>query len=217
MRIVNKSSVIGFILGAVLGPIVAIGGFYLYIQHQLADLPEMVYGPPDIPGNERVTLDWNIERLDKTTINLGSEFKGAVLFLNFWATWCPPCVIEMPSIEKLYKRFDQRVEFICVSGEEIETIKSFRKKEGYTFPMYHIAGDVPKEFHTDGIPATFILSNGGKLLLKQVGGADWSHESVVNFLEEILKRGAAQVRGRDTARLVAGQPGRFTLKETFKK
>ena len=187
VRFINKSSIIGFMVGAIVSPVIIIGGLYLYIQHELADPTKPDLAPPHIPSSEAVALDWNVRGLDETTINLEHSFKDKVLFLNFWATWCPPCVGEMQSIENLYRQFDKRVGFVCISKEEIETIKAFREKKGYTFPMYHVDGQVPEEFRTDGIPATFIISKEGKILLKHVGGADWSHESVVNFLEETLK------------------------------
>lgn len=200
MKYINRSSVIGFILGAIVSPLVLVGGLYLYVQHEMADFGKTGFSPPDIPGNEIVSLDWNIQRLDETTINLEQAFKGKVLFLNFWATWCPPCTGEMPSIEKLYKAFGQRVQFVCVSHEKTKTIKDFRGKNSYTFPMFHNEGNVPEVFHADGIPATFIISNEGRILLKHVGGADWAHESVVKFLEEVLET-SAEVGAREADKL----------------
>jgi thiol-disulfide isomerase/thioredoxin len=142
------------------------------------------------------TLDWTVQTLDGKTVTLGNKMKDQVVFLNFWATWCPPCVAETPSIEKLYRKIGDRVAFACISNESFDTLLEFRKKSGYTFPMYRRSQGPPSEFNTGGIPATFILSKNRKILLKHVGGADWAHESVVAFLEEVLTAEPEQIAGQ---------------------
>jgi thiol-disulfide isomerase/thioredoxin len=186
MKFINKSSVIGFLLGLIVSPALIIGGLYIYVKLQMPDMKEMAFSPPDVPSRQKVSLDWKVKALDGTEINLGKETKDQVVFLNFWATWCPPCVGEMPSIEKLYRRFEGKISFACISSEDIATIKAFRTAQRYTFPMYHIEGDPPEELKSDGIPATFVISRKGIVVLKHVGGADWAHERVVTFLEDLL-------------------------------
>jgi thiol-disulfide isomerase/thioredoxin len=186
MKFINKSSVIGFLLGLVVSPALIIGGLYIYVKLQTPDMKEMAFSPPDVPGRQKVDLDWKVKALDGTEINLGKEIRDRVVFLNFWATWCPPCVGEMPSIEKLYRRFEGKIAFACVSNEDVATIKAFRNAQRYTFPMYHIEGDPPAGLRSEGIPATFIISRKGTMVLKHVGGADWAHETVVAFLEDLL-------------------------------
>lgn len=193
MKLINKSSVIGFILGAIISPLAIVGGFCLYLQSQMSKLDDIGFSPPEIPIERKVTLDWKIQNVDGREFVLSDQCDNELLFLNFWATWCPPCVGEMPSIEKLYHRFKERIVFVCISNEEIKTIKHFGKKKGYTFPMYHIEGKPPEEFETNGIPATFIVSREQKIVLKHVGGADWAHESVINFLEGLLALKAERV------------------------
>jgi len=192
MKFINKSSVLGFIAGAILSPVIIVGGFYLYIASQFSE-PDMAgLSPPEIPREQIAGLDWTVQQLDGKEVNLEEEFGDRVVFLNLWATWCGPCVREMPSIEKLYRRFKGRVAFACISNEKIETIREFRDKKGYSFPIYHIAGEPPVEFQGGAIPASFIISRERRIELKHIGSADWSHETVVGFLETLLNSVPAQ-------------------------
>ena len=93
-----------------------------------------------------------------------SDFKGKVIFLNFWATWCPPCRGEMPSIQKLYdKTKKDGLVFICISNESEGTVYKFIKENGYTFPIYTYSGYIPQVYEYTGIPTTFIISKDGKI------------------------------------------------------
>jgi thiol-disulfide isomerase/thioredoxin len=143
-------------------------------------------------------LDWEVQTLDGKTVNLGEHFAGRVAFLNFWATWCPPCVGEAASIDRLYEQFKGRVAFACLSQENPGTIGRFQGKTGHQFPMYHLGSKPPEEFQTQGIPATFIISKTQRVVLRHVGAADWAHESVVRFLENLLGDGG-EARARDGA------------------
>ena len=191
-RFVNKYSVIGFIIGAIISPLIIAGGLYVYIQKQIHDLnfdgEAMSFPPPQIPVATKVNIDWQLKALDGTEINLEAAFKEKVVFINFWATWCPPCIAEMPTIEKLYQKFKNRIGFACISNESLEAIRAFKTKKKYSFPMYQIEMEVPDEFEPERIPATFIISGDRKVALKHVGGADWSHEKVINFIEELIDK-----------------------------
>ena len=186
MKFLNKSAAIGFVLGAIIGPVVLVGGLYLFVKSQIGDLEETGYPPPEIPYNETVSLDWSVRTLDGTALNLQRQLKDKVIFLNFWATWCPPCVGEMPSIEKLHEHFKDRVAFVCVSREDVDTIKAFQLKNDYSFPLYQITEELPDEFKTRSIPATFIISKNRKIHIRHRGGADWSHADVIDYLETML-------------------------------
>lgn len=191
-RFVNKNSVIGFIIGAIISPLVIAGGLYVYIQKQINDLnfggEAMSFPPPQIPVEKKVNIAWKLKALDGTEINLEEAYKDKVVFINFWATWCLPCIAEMPTIEKLYQKFKNRIGFACISNESLEAIREFKTKKKYSFTMYQIEMEVPDEFEPERIPATFIISRDRKVALKHVGGADWSHEKVINFLEKLINK-----------------------------
>lgn len=186
MKFINKSSVIGFILGFIISPVLITGGLYIYIKLQTSDIKEVAFPPPEVPIHQKASFDWKVQRLDGSEISLKEKLTDQVVFMNFWATWCPPCIREMPSIEKLYQRFNGKIVFACISNEDIAKIRNFKNAKKYTFPMYHIEDGHPKVFNTKGIPATFIISKERSVVLKHVGGADWAHETVVKFLEDLL-------------------------------
>ena len=81
------------------------------IQKQINDLnmpaAAIHLPPPEIPVETRVNLNWDLRTLNGTQINLENEYADKVIFINFWATWCPPCIAEMPAIEKLYQKLSK--------------------------------------------------------------------------------------------------------------
>ena len=191
MKFINKNSVIGFTVGVIISPLIMIAGFYLYFRTQMVDPGMGVKGinfpPPEIPVYSKVDINWNLKTTNGTQINLEEKFKDQVVFINFWATWCPPCIAEMPTIEKLYQKYKDKIGFAMISNEDIGMIKDFRSKNKYTFPVYQIEIEIPAVFNPSIIPVTFIVSQDRKIALKHVGGADWSHEDVMNFLDDLIE------------------------------
>jgi thiol-disulfide isomerase/thioredoxin len=192
MKIINKSSVLGFIAGFIAFSLILWGGAYLYVTFGL-DGFDVSGGsglrPPELPGEQFASLDWTVKSLDGTVVNLAEHAGDKALFLNFWATWCGPCVAEMPSIEKLYSIFGNDMAFVCVSSEQAATLKKFMEEKNFSVPLFVADVDPPRDLNASAIPATFIIAPGGKILLKHMGGADWAHESVVAFLREHMTRG----------------------------
>jgi len=126
--------------------------------------------------------DWTVQSLDGQDLKM-ADVKGKVVFLNFWATWCPPCVAEMPGIQQLHEKLkDGGVVFVCVSNEETSKVSRFVKEKGFTFPIYTMHGAPPGVFKTRGIPATFILSPDGKIAFKHIGSAKWDDEKSIDFI-----------------------------------
>ncbi len=113
-----------------------------------------------------------------------SEFRGKVVFLNFFATWCPPCVAEMPGIESLYKKVgSENIVFVIISrDEEMDKTLSFMKKKEYTLPVYRARTQAPQEFGFSVLPTTFIIDKEGKIISRHAGMADYDNEDVRNLL-----------------------------------
>jgi thiol-disulfide isomerase/thioredoxin len=127
--------------------------------------------------------------LNGKTVDFES-LKGKVVFLNIWATWCPPCIAEMPNIHSLYKKMDpEKIAFVMLSVDEggMEKVKKFVDKKGYTFPVYMPASQFPQEFYSNAIPTTFIISPEGKIVAKQEGMAEYDTKEVREFLEGMTK------------------------------
>jgi peroxiredoxin len=130
-----------------------------------------------------------VKDLEGKTINL-ENYKGKVIFLNFWATWCMPCVAELPSINKLYNKFkDYDIVFLLISNEQIEKVKNYHTKKAYDVPFHIIDGEgiIPKMYEHKGIPTTFIINKEGKIIKASSGAEDWDDEEFVNNLKDILK------------------------------
>lgn len=103
-------------------------------------------------------------------------FKGKKVFVNIWASWCPPCRREMPSIEKLYQSVDTgKVAFVLVAFDNrFETAKRFVAEKNWHLPIYYPAGILPDLFNVRGIPVTFIFDEKGELIQQIEGGEDYN-------------------------------------------
>ena len=149
----------------------------------------MASSPKTIESNEQQTLDaqaWSWQLLDgsgnKVTLE---QFKGKTIFLNFWATWCPPCIAEMPDIQELYNGFSDKAVFLLVSDEDTQTIKSFMDKKGYQMPVYRQLGGIPDVFLTNSIPTTWVIDPSGKIIIRKTGAAKWNSEAMQKTIQSL--------------------------------
>ena len=129
-------------------------------------------------GNDAPDFSLRLQQDGKAsdkTITLAS-YKGKVLFLHFWATWCPPCKVELPHMEELAKKLENqgdsaKMEFlaVCISDSQ-QALTSFMKKNGYTFPnALDEPGIVAMKYRIQGVPTSILISPQGKILKIQVG------------------------------------------------
>jgi thiol-disulfide isomerase/thioredoxin len=120
-----------------------------------------------------------------------SNLQGRVLFVNFWATWCAPCVEEMPTISILAESLrDTDVEFLLISIDDFQRdVRRFVSRQQLTVPVY-LRGWKPGEsvFAGDMVPATFIVNKEGKIAYQHHGAADWNTESIRRFLTELAQQ-----------------------------
>lgn len=120
------------------------------------------------------------------------QFKGKVIFLNLWATWCGPCRAEMPAIHKLYHKVDDdRIAFIMLSidkDQAAQKVKSYVRKNNYTFPVYMPSGYSTEQLNVPSIPTTFVISKDGKIVMKEVGTKNYNTDKFRNFLNELAAK-----------------------------
>lgn len=120
-----------------------------------------------------------------------ADLKGKVLFINFWATWCPPCIAEMPSIETLYGNFkeNENVVFIMIDADNNpQKSMDFMQKNGWTIPVYFPAGNIPADYFTGTLPTTVIVDKEGRITFRHSGTADYSNQKFKNYLEGLSQK-----------------------------
>ncbi len=130
--------------------------------------------------------DWTLKSFEGELLNLES-YKGDVIFINFWATWCPPCVEEMPDLQKLYNVYGDKVTFLFVARDKQNRVATFLTKKGYDIPVYFEHGLTPKLFYHGSIPATYIISKNGVIEMAKTGSYNWNSNSVRELLDTLLK------------------------------
>ncbi len=134
-------------------------------------------------------LNWKVSDLDKKPFNL-QEFRGKPLFLNLWATWCAPCIAELPSIDHLASnpRLKGKVAFACVAIDDRETldmVRDFVQQRKLDVPVYYTTKeDIPGIIPLSNLPTTFIIGADGRILHHEEGSALWDSPEVVDILEK---------------------------------
>lgn len=153
-------------------------------------LPENYEIKKDNGGNSLPNGNINFKNYDGSFFTLADQ-KGKVVFINFWATWCPPCIAEMPSIEKLYKKFEgqKEVVFLMVDVDnDFKKSKAFLEKNGYNFPLHQLAGGIPDEYYSGTLPTTLIIDKTGNIAYRHTGSADYSNSEVEEFINKLVKK-----------------------------
>ena len=148
-----------------------------------------LFSPSVIEKEKRIVLtdyNWNLMDEHGKAYDFNNA-KGKVVLINFWATWCPPCIAEMPSMEKLYKDYKNDIVFLFVTEEEQEAISKFKDKNAYDFVVYSSLSKHPEIFETRSIPRTYILDKEGQVAIDKSGAADWNSDSVRELLDTLLK------------------------------
>ncbi|HEU4629694.1 MAG TPA: TlpA disulfide reductase family protein [Gemmatimonadaceae bacterium] len=137
------------------------------------------------------------------------DYRGEVVLLNVWATWCAPCREEMPSIEALHRRYGPRgLKVVAVSIDEPgseDAIRDFARQFGLSFEILHDAsGDIQRIYQTTGVPETFVIGRDGIIRRKQIGATDWSSPANRAVIARLLgvPGDTAAIPGGDTARTV---------------
>ena len=160
---------------------------YAFMQ-ALYHVLEGPLSPPDLPDPTQQALqgklddDWSIRSLSGEEVTL-ADFRGSVTLVNLWATWCGPCIAEMPTLQALYDSMAGKdVALVLVSDENEETVRTFVEERSYTFPVYLRQDSLPELLKAPRLPTTFVFDPTGALVYKHEGAANWNHQRVHRFL-----------------------------------
>jgi peroxiredoxin len=135
--------------------------------------------------------DFAFPGLDGKTVRL-ADYKGKVVFLNIWATWCPPCREEMPSMERLYKELkgqDFEILAVSIDASGTKAVATFVREYGLTFPvLLDPTGTTKSLYGTTGVPESFIINREGLIEQIMIGPMDWATPDVVRFFRDLIQK-----------------------------
>lgn len=137
-----------------------------------------------------IVPDFSLDDMDEVKVDF-SEYKGKVVLLNFWATWCPPCRREMPSMERVYKKYQDK-DFSVVAINQMEDAD-----EVFTFtaaldtrPTFDILLDINNEissmFNVRGLPTTYLIDKKGRIRYRAIGGREFDHPKVEKIIQALM-------------------------------
>jgi thiol-disulfide isomerase/thioredoxin len=119
-----------------------------------------------------------------------ADLKGKVVFINFWASWCPPCIAEFPSIEKFHSKFkdNDKIVFVMINlDDDIATGKQFLDKRKFSLPIFQAVSAVPKEIYSGSLPTTIVLDKYGVMRLHHEGFANYDGEEFNLQIKQLLE------------------------------
>ncbi len=145
--------------------------------------PKTISGSNNILSDEELSFTFRTENGEETDL---SGYKDSVIFLNFWATWCPPCRAEMPSIQKFYNEFGDKIAFILVSNETSSTINNYLKENNFDLPISSPLMAPQGRLYSSTIPTSFLIGKKGELLMSKKGAARWDSDNVRNIINNQL-------------------------------
>ena len=156
---------------------------------QLKDSPFNPSGKP-LLGKGVPAPNFSLPGLEGKKVSL-TDFKGKGVLVNIWATWCAPCVAEMPSMEKLYQELKvEDFELLAISVDEsgAEAVKPFMEKHKLGFPvLLDTKGEIKNLYQATGVPESFIIDKNGMIVEKIIGPRDWAASGAIRYFRNIIQ------------------------------
>ena len=139
--------------------------------------------PDENFGTTRYSLQLNNAEGERVWLE---QFKGKPIFLNFWASWCAPCIAEMPEIAEAAKATEGNVAFILVTVEEdASAAQKLLDRKNIDLPLYTLAGSRPEELKSNAVPTTFVVDRQGTIVYKREGMASYGTQEFINWLKAL--------------------------------
>lgn len=167
-----------------------IGGIYFSGWHtevigtiQRGVLATGIFTPdPETDKAKPASYDLILQDKDGKLVHL-DQWKGKPIFLNFWATWCPPCIAEMPDINALYTEMGDSAHFALISlDDDPQKALEFVDRKGFDFPVYFLKSSLPQVYSSQSIPTTFVISSDGNIVVSNRGMAKYNTRKFREFL-----------------------------------
>ncbi|MBK7650425.1 MAG: TlpA family protein disulfide reductase [Flammeovirgaceae bacterium] len=187
-----KTGLIAIIIIAVLKVTGLFGGVSYLAQTVAIKSGALNVNPPSEKSAEtKFDYEFLIKNLQGDKISF-DRYKGKVVFLNLWATWCGPCKAEMPSIQKLYNTMkDDSIEFVMLSIDKdnaLAKVEAYVKKNNYTFPIFMPSGYLAEPLQVPSIPTTFVIDKDGEIVMKEVGTRNYDTDKMREYLRKLIAK-----------------------------
>ncbi|MES2417574.1 MAG: TlpA disulfide reductase family protein [Bacteroidota bacterium] len=117
-----------------------------------------------------------------------ADLNGKIVFLNFWATWCPPCLAEMPAVNKLYEQFidDEEVVFLLIDADhDFLKAQAYMDRKKYKMPVFTFASDLPETIFKGSLPTTLVFDKKGRVAYRGEGAANYASPKFIDFIKEL--------------------------------
>jgi thiol-disulfide isomerase/thioredoxin len=158
----------------------------------LEGLMKVGFFKPDIDNHSPAEETGNLSGIrfrDKAgkIVDLGN-LRGKVIFLNFWATWCPPCLAEMSGVNKLYEHFksDDQVIFLLADADgDLDKSQKFMDRKHYQLPVYIAASAIPEQLFKGSLPTTIVFDKKGRISYQESGAANYGDVNFIRFINKL--------------------------------
>ncbi|MFT4604949.1 MAG: thiol-disulfide isomerase/thioredoxin [Rhodothermales bacterium] len=188
----------GWVAGLLVLGLLHATGLAVHVQagFQRVLLVTGLFNPDLVPEGQRLEADLRFSVVDAAgDVRTPGSSSGEVRFINFWATWCAPCLAEMPAIARLHDDYTDRVEFIMVSmDEELDLATRFLESKGYGLTPVRPASPIPQSLTTGLIPTTVVVDRNGRIAVHEAGMADYDSRSFRDVLDRLLDEPKPEIR-----------------------
>lgn len=160
----------------------------IFLQSSIVLAASSIHTLTRVPGNADAP-EFKLEDQDGNFLKM-SDFKGKVVIVNFWATWCPPCRKEMPSMQRAWEIF-QKEDIVMLAinvGEDSDAIFAFTAEYPVEFPLIMDKGSsVVRQWKVRGLPTTYIVNPDGEIVYQAIGGREWDSDEIMNQIRRLKK------------------------------
>ncbi|MEB8330538.1 TlpA disulfide reductase family protein [Flavobacteriaceae bacterium KMM 6897] len=140
-----------------------------------------------VSDRERITdYDWRLKDANWNFFNF-KKSKGNVVLINLWASWQLPSVAELASIQDLYDKYNDKMDFYIITNEEREPVEAFMEEHGFTFPVTYLIIGEKMPISDQVVPASYLLDKSGNIVIHKEGIADWDNSKVRDILDGLIK------------------------------